>query len=82
MHSEFNNKEPEYNRLSTLRRDQFEVNQVIREIVAALDSVDEFFHHLGGAEIRVGRKSEIDNGFDIDAIVHDVTSIHSTAPRI
>ena len=77
----FNNKEPEYNRLSLLCGDELNVDQILGKIFAAPDPVDELIHHLGGAEIGVGRESEIDDGFDVDAIVHDVTSIHSTALR-
>ena len=77
----FNKREPEYNRLSLLCGDELNVDQILGEIFAAPDSVDELSYHFGGAEIGVGGESEIDDGFDIDAILHDVTSIHSTALR-
>ena len=75
----FNKREPEYNRFSLLCGDELNVDQILGEIFTAPDPVDELRHHLGGAEIGVGRESEIDDGFDVDAIVHDITSIHSTA---
>ena len=78
MPTKFNNKEPEYNRLFLLCGNHFKMNQIIRKIVSTLDPVDELIHHLGGAEIGVGRKSKIDDGFDVDSIVHNISSIHST----
>lgn len=74
----FNKREPECNRLSLLCGDELNVDQILGEIFAAPDPVDELCHHLGGTQVGIGRECEIDDGFDVDAIIHDVTSIHST----
>ena len=76
----FNNKEPVYNRLSLLcGGDQLQFDQVLGAIFAALDPVDEFLHHLGGAETGIDGESEIDDGLDVHSVIHDIPSIRSTA---
>ena len=77
IHTKFNNKEPVYNRLSSCGRNQLEVNQVVREIVTALDPIDEFLHHLDGAHVGIGSKGEVDDSLDRNAIIHDISSIRS-----
>lgn len=58
--------------ISSHRGDHLEVDEVAREIVPVFDPVDELGHHFGGAQIGIGREGEIDNGLDIDSIIHDV----------
>lgn len=52
------------------------MNQVGGEIFSGFDPIDELLHHLGGAQIGVGLESEINDGSEVDVIIHDVSSIH------
>lgn len=54
------------------------MNQVGGEIFSGFDPIDELLHHLGGAHIGVDLESEINDGSEVDVIIHDVSSIHST----
>ena len=78
MPAKFNNKEPEYNRLSLLCGDDLNSDQILGEIVTGLNPVDELLHHLGGTEIGIGSESEIDDGLNVDTIIHDISSIRFT----
>ena len=82
--TKFNNKEPVYNRLSSCGRNQLEMNQVVREIVTALDPIDEFLHHLDGAHVGISGKGEIDNGLDRNTVIHDIVlqSFHGDSFRV